>query len=56
MVWTVNTYKGQKTWYEAELIENLKQLCRNEIGLDNWGKYFAQKILRVIKEYEKERK
>ena len=44
--------RDNKVWYEAELIEDLVRLCKTEIALDNWGKYFAEKILKIIQENE----
>ena len=54
MKWTTkDCYGNTKTWYSEDVIEEIKQRCRCEIDLDNWGKFFAQKILKIINEVDK---
>lgn len=55
MVWTVNTYKGQKTWYEAELINEIKEHCKDFNRDCIQECKITEIILNTIQSYEGER-
>ena len=60
MVWITENYKGKQVWYEAELIEKIRAICKEQIEtrmLFADKKSFCDfcKILDLIKSYEGER-
>ena len=57
-MWTLETFEGKKTWYEAELIDKITKRCNMFKGIFNYDKsavFVAQEILDLINEYEKEK-
>ena len=57
-MWKINTYKGERVYYEAELIEMIKNRCKTLESVFDYNKgavFVAHDILDLIKSYEGER-
>ena len=65
-MWTLETFEGKKTWYEGELIEKIKAICKKTCNYnDNCDSYSCyeckfineetaiKRILDLIQENEK---
>ena len=59
-MWRINTFEGEKIFYEAELIEAIRLKCKNELCYNTqpceynyWVEQFAKTILDLIEENEK---
>ena len=50
-MWKVNNYQGEQIWYEAELIEKIKNICEVNM-LCEGGCPYLQDILELIQENE----